>query len=122
MTVTYRRVAMETVGRGGGAGGGWDRAGGGGRGRGEWPNPEPVRCLCHACDTHFEVRVVRQEGVVFGVRGRTCQSCNPHRRPPPDPPRGGRLVTVVPTHPSGGSPCIETLSEDVVDKSALYFP
>lgn len=60
--------------------------------------------------------------MVFHVRGQTCRDCNPHRPAVVAPARGTRRVTIVPTHPSGAQPRIETLSEDLSDKSAAYLP
>ncbi|MEU5530804.1 hypothetical protein ABZ744_28105 [Micromonospora chersina] len=105
MTVTYRRAADRT----------------GGSGAGGSPNVEFDLDPCPSCDTRYDVRVDPREAVVVRVSGRTCRECNPHWRPP-ETPGGRRRVTIVPTQPSGGTLRIETLCEDVQDRSASHLP
>ncbi|MFG3299374.1 hypothetical protein ACGFZT_11310 [Micromonospora chersina] len=104
MTVTYRRAADRTGGSGGGS-----------------PNAQFGLDPCPSCDTRYDVRVDPREAVVIRVSGRTCRECNPHWRPP-ETSGGRRRVTIVPTQPSGGPLRIETVSENVQDKSATCLP
>jgi hypothetical protein len=106
MTVTYRRAVEETGDLGSGGGSGGKR------------NRQP----CLSCDTRYDVRIEPREAVVIRVSGRTCRECNPHWRPPPDAPGGRRRIAIEPTRPSGGTPRIETLSENVEDRSGAYLP
>jgi hypothetical protein len=121
MTVTYRRAADERGGPGGGGSGGFvggwrpGRAGGG-------PSAGLDSATCRSCDTRYDVRIEPREAVVIRVSGRTCRQCNPHWRPPPEAASGRRRVAIVPTGPSDGALRIETLSENVADKSAIYLP
>ncbi|MFG2109937.1 hypothetical protein [Micromonospora chersina] len=105
MTVTYRRAADRT----------------GGSAAGGSPNAEFDLDPCPSCDTSYDVRVDPREAVVIRVRGRTCRECNPHWRPG-ETSGGRRRVTIVPTWPSGDPLHIETVSENVQDKSASHLP
>ena len=121
MTVTYRHAADET-GSVKGSGGPFTRDWRPGRadrnGFRTTPQPGP----CPSCDTRFDVLIDTREAVIIRVRGRTCQVCNPHRREPPGA-AGGRLrIGIMPTRPSDGPLRIETISENVEDKSASYLP
>src|SRR5438105_1030664 len=116
MTVTYRRTAQEPGGEAGGGAGRSGRGGGpegkGGRGG---SRPKPIFRVCTKCQTTYGVRVDAREALIVQVLGSTCRNCNPRRAPATGPPGTGRLVTILPTRPSGGPRRIQTLSEQVSD-------